>query len=356
MPLYLICNQKVNKNIHRQTNIHNTFMKIILHNPAHNGDVFFSSKIVEFIIKNNPTYEFIIAPSCSSILFEHLVSEKVTIETNPHQWNFDYDSYNDCSWKCANNRTDYTGYLYSQHDILWSIHKDDLYINMWQLMIKSNNNCMDLTDKTEFIQKLFKEIHEKTGIVMNFGVFCAGSLCEPEQNHHSTQGFASQNWCCNTPNHYKELIPEIPQLDISFIRNDIMLPIYKTRIFFFNFMGKSSQETLPPSFNDEYINELINKNPDSIIIVPDTCSIKHTRLISLLDDYNIQKEISGRSLVIYANICNICDEVHFKNNGGSLFTMNTININNKNVKYYYLNEKDFFYDTMKNCYGLNIVN
>ena len=327
MPLYLICNQKVNKNIHRQTNIHNTFMKIILHNPAHNGDVFFSSKIVEFIIKNNPTYEFIIAPSCSSILFEHLVSEKVTIETNPHQWNFDYDLYNGCSWKCANNGTDHVNYLYTQHDILWSIHKDDLYINMWQLMIKSNNNCMDLSDKTEFIEKLFKEIHEKTGIMLNF-----------------------------TPNHYKELIPEIPQLDISFIRNDIMFPIYKTRIFFFNFMGKSSQETLAPSFNDEYINELINKNPDSIIIVPDTCSIKHARLISLLDDYNIQKEISGRSLVIYANICNICDEVHFKNNGGSLFTMNTTNINNKNVKYYYLNEKDFFYDTLKNCYGLNIVN
>ena len=318
-------------------------MKIILHNPAHNGDVFFSCKIVEFIIKNNPSYEFIIAPSCSSILFEHLVSEKVTIETNPHQWNFDYDLYNGCSWKCANNGTDHVNYLYTQHDILWSIHNGDLYINMWQFMIKSNNNCMDLTDKTEFIQKLFKEIHEQTGIMLN----------DPSRHPFGVSGSGSTRF---TPTHYKELIPEIPQLDISFIHNDIMNSIYKTRIFFFNFMGQSSQETLPPSFNDEYINELINNNPDSIIIVPDTCSIKHTRLISLFDDYNIQKEISGISLVIYANICNICDEVHFKNNGGSLFTMNTININNKNVKYYYLNDHDFFYDTMKNCYGLNIVN
>lgn len=31
----------------------------------------------------------------------------------------------------------------------------------------------------------------------NIGVFCAGSQSEPEQNHHSTQGFAKQNWCCN---------------------------------------------------------------------------------------------------------------------------------------------------------------
>ena len=37
-------------------------------------------------------------------------------------------------------------------------------------------------------------LHDKEN---NLGVFCAGSRSEPEQNHHSTQGFASQNRCCN---------------------------------------------------------------------------------------------------------------------------------------------------------------
>lgn len=64
-------------------------MKIILHNPAHNGDVFFSSKIVDYIVNNNPKYNFIISPSCSSILFEHLVSERVELQTNPYQWTFE---------------------------------------------------------------------------------------------------------------------------------------------------------------------------------------------------------------------------------------------------------------------------
>jgi hypothetical protein len=75
-----------------------------------------------------------------------------------------------------------------------------------------------------------------------------------------------------------------------------------------------------------------------------------------MDDLNIKKEASGKSLVNYANICNLCDEVYFKNNGGSLFTFNVVNIQNKKVKYYFLNGHDEFYHIMKNVYGLNIVN
>lgn len=292
-------------------------MKIYLHNPAHNGDVLFGSKIVEFIVKHNPSYEFIISPSCSSILFEHLVSDSVTMQTNPYQWVFD-----------KNIVPDKDDYLYKQHDVLWSLHDNgDLYINMWQMLVKPWNTCMNLIGRIEFVQSVFKEIELRTRIHLEFNV-----------------------------NYYKELIPEIPQLDVSFIYTHIIQPIYKKRIFFFNLMGQSTQETLPSSFNNEYIKRLLNDNPDSIIIVPDTCTLKHIRLISLMDDFNIQKETSGKSLVIYANICNICEEVHFKNNGGSLFSMNVVNIENKQVKYYYLNGHDDFYHIIKNCYELNIVN
>jgi len=292
-------------------------MKIYLHNPAHNGDVLFGSKMLELIVKHNPSYEFVISPSCSSILFEHLVCDRVSLQVNPYQWEFD-----------KNIVPDENDYLYKQHDVLWSIDdKGDLYINMWQMLVKPYNTCMNLVGRCEFVQEVFKDIESNTGIHLEF----------------------------NTNDH-KELIPEIPQLDVSFFHHHIVRPVFNKRIFFFNLMGQSTQETLPPSFNNDYIKRLLNDNPDSVIIVPDTCTLRHARLISLVDDFGIQKEISGKSLVMYANICNMCDEVHFKNNGGSLFTMNTVNINNKKVQYYYLNGHDDFYNIMKNCYELNIVN
>ena len=291
-------------------------MKIILHNPAHNGDVLFSSKIVEYIVNDNPQYNFIISPSCSSILFEHLVSERVELQTNPYQWAFE-----------TNIIPDDDNYLYKQHDILWSLHDGDLYINTWRLFILPENVCMNLIGRIEYITHFFKEIFEQTGISLEFH-----------------------------PKHYTELVPEIPQLDVSFIHSHINKPKYDKRIFFFNLMGQSTQEVLPISFNNEYIKKLLAENPNSIIIVPHKTTLNNSRLLSLAEDFNIQKEISGKSLVIYANICNICDEVHFKNNGGSLFMFNKINLANNNVKYFYLNRHDGFYDIMKNCYKLNIIN
>jgi hypothetical protein len=294
-------------------------MKITLHNPAHNGDVLFSSKLVEIIIKNNPSYHFIISPSCSTILFEHLVSDSVELQINPYEWEFE-----------KNNISNNDNYLVNQQNILWSMDDNgNLYINMWILFSLPQNTCMNILDRIEFTKKTFEDIENKTTIKLQLEL---------------------------DNNNYKQLISKIPQFDISFIYSHIFKPIYKKRIFFYNLMGQSKQEVLPPTFNNEYIKQLLHENKDSIVIVPDTTTIKDDRLISLMDNFNIQKEISGKSLVIYANICNICDEVHFKNNGGSLFTLNVENIENKNVKYFYLNQHDIYYNIMKNCYNLNIVN
>jgi hypothetical protein len=73
-----------------------------------------------------------------------------------------------------------------------------------------------------------------------------------------------------------------------------------------------------------------------------------------MDDCDIQKEHNGKSIVIYANFCNTCDTVYFKNNGGSLFQLNQVNLANKHTKYVYLNECDSYYDSFKNVYGLHI--
>jgi hypothetical protein len=117
---------------------------------------------------------------------------------------------------------------------------------------------------------------------------------------------------------------------------------YRKTVMFFNLNGYSGQDhgRYSPRFNDNFITHLLDNNPDSRIIVVDECEIKHPNLISLTGDIKIEKNISGKSLVLYANICRLCDEVYFKLNGGSFFLLNKVNIRDKSTKYYLLYDND----------------
>jgi hypothetical protein len=148
-----------------------------------------------------------------------------------------------------------------------------------------------------------------------------------------------------------ELIPEIPSLDTHFINEYIYKKNYDKIIMFYNLNGYSGQETFSNNFNKNYINKLLFENINSLIIIIDDCDIIHPNLITLSNI--IQKNISGINLVLYANICNLCDEVYFKNTGGSLFILNKVNLNNKLTKYFYLNGNDSYYSVIKNVYNLN---
>lgn len=299
---------------------------IYLYNPAHNGDVLFSSKILDIIVTSNPDYSFKISTSCSSILFEHLISEKVELIDYPNKWIFDSNVE-------LKNMDNIQEYLSKECDTLWSFHNGDLFINLWRLMIANQNSCFDISNRIEFIKELFQEIHKTTGFLLDF---------------HAT--------------HYKELVPVIPQLDISGLIENIKSITYERKlsydkqIMFFNFLGQSGSECFPPTYNNDLIKRLLINCNNTLIIVPDHCEIKHPYLISLMDDCNIQKEHNGRSIVIYANYCNLCDAVYFKNNGGSLFQLNQVNVANRNTQYIYLNGHEVFYESFKNIYGLNIVN
>jgi hypothetical protein len=297
---------------------------ICLFNPAHNGDVLFSSKIVDVIVKSNPHLSFKISPSCSSILFEHLVSENVEIIDYPNKWIFDNNEE-------IKKMDKIQEHLANICNTLWSYYQGDLFINLWQLMLINQNNCSDLSNRVEIVKLLFQEIHKNTGVLLEF---------------HATQ--------------YKELIPVIPQFDLSTLIEKINAIVqernivYNKRIMFFNLLGKSGTECFCPTYNDDFITNLLHNEKDTLIIVPDHCDIKHPYLISLMDDCDIQKEHNGKSIVIYANFCNTCDTVYFKNNGGSLFQLNQVNLANKHTKYVYLNECDSYYDSFKNVYGLHI--
>lgn len=300
-------------------------MKVLLFNPMHNGDVLYSSGIVGNIIKSNPKIQFILMPSCSSILYKQYIRPGVIIEEHPMQWNMTHPVYKQSKYN----------HIVHMKTTLWKKIDDIVYINMWKLMLTDfgkpqPQKCSpfaNIYNKQEHVCMLFDEIYNSTGLKLEFNV-----------------------------SDYKELIPIIPKMDISSIEKVINYKGNPHIILFYNFNGYSGQERFYPiNFNDNKIVELLTKNPDSLLILTGTSIIKHTNILNLQDDLGIQKQYDGSSLVLYGNLCEICDEVHFKDNGGSLFQLNQRAINNHKTKYYFHNNNvnDNSGYIFKEVYGLN---
>jgi hypothetical protein len=303
--------------------MNNPIFSVYLHNPAHNGDVLASSQIVKVLVKSNPEIKFKIVPSCSSVLFEELVNDNVELLEHTSKWIF--------TTNYVENPDDD---VFAFRDTLYGTKNNNLYINMWKLMLLHNSGCLDIENKVNVVNDLLEEIYQYYNFRLFFNAKCT-----------------------------EDLVPEIPEYDISFMNN--YLPIHHNpyvtekkhnkTIFFFNLFGCSGQDsnTFSCNFNDNYTRMLLDENPDSLIIIVDKSSITHPNVLSLTDDLKIEKMQSGKSLVLYANICKLCDEVHFKDNGGSLFFLNKVNIGKRNTKYFCLSNNDLFYNVLKNTYKLN---
>ncbi len=300
-------------------------MKVLLFNPMHNGDILYSSGIVGHIIKSNPTIQFILIPSCCSILYKQYQTSNVVIEEHPLQWNMTHSMRTPSKYN----------HIIKMQTSLFQVIDDTIYINMWKLMLtdfgkpqpQRGSPFANLYNKQEHIIILFNEIFNTTGLKLEFNV-----------------------------SDYKQLIPIIPKMDISYIENAIRSKGKSHIILFYNFNGYSGQEKYyPPNFNDKKIIQLLKMNNDSLLILPNSSIIKHENILNLEDDLGVQKHKDGSSLVLYGNICEICDEVHFKDNGGSLFQLNQSAINNPRTKYYFHNNntQDNSGDIFKNVYGLN---
>jgi hypothetical protein len=289
-------------------------MKIILHNPSHNGDQLHTLGIVKKLINDNLDKEFIIVPACSSYLFNELLSDKVVFDEHPVLWNNDKNIYN------------HKNFISENHNTLWNIHECNIYINMWKLLTHNNYNWISLVNRPEYILTMLKEINNKTGIKINFN-------------------------CDN----YKELIPSLPYVDIEFIREKI-ISYNKKVIFFYNLNSYSGLESsYPDNINETIIKNLIERYVENhIIVLPKKCNIIHKDLIDIETEFGVVPTLDGKNLIIYANIANICDEVYFKNNGGSLFILNQMNIKNSNNTKYNLIGSHDYYDTISNEYGLYV--
>ena len=284
---------------------------IFLHNPAHNGDVLASSQVVKLLIKDNPHIQFKIVPSCASVLFEDFVNETSNSELLKHP----------SPWVFTTNRVNENDYIHQLANTLVNVDVNgNLYINLWKFILSSSSVCIDIQNVIPTMNRLIQHLNTSYKFNIKF-------------NSHTIQ----------------ELVPIIPQYDVSFMNALIDRQKHKKILFFYNLFGCSGQE-LPAGFNHYFINKLLYDNPNCLLIIVDICDIEHPNLLSIS---HIKKEHSGKSLVLYANICNLCDEVYFKDNGGSLFLLNTVNISNKLTKYFFIGSPVGTYDVIKNGYKLN---
>jgi hypothetical protein len=187
---------------------------------------------------------------------------------------------------------------------------------MWKLLTLDNYNWIGLVNRPLFIKNMLEQIYNQTQIKINFN-------------------------CDN----YKDLIPILPYVDITIIREKINSYNKKT-IFFYNQNSCSGLEVnYSKNINEEIIQKLIdNYGEDHIIILSKPCIITHKNLINVETEFGIVPVVDGKNLVINANIANLCDEVYFKSNGGSFFILNKMNIieSQNKLKYHFIGTTDFY--------------
>ena len=278
-------------------------MKIILFNPAHNGDILLTLEIVKNIIKSNPSHTYDIQLACCSFIYKDLISKNVSVSNYTNIWMFDKN--------IDLNLSD------NYHFTLWLYKNETLYLNMWQILVKDNIDCLNLNDRIPFIHNLFNEIKTTYGIDLSFNV-----------------------------EKYEDLIPvlpDIPDIDISIV--NIIKAIDRHKIFIYNLISENYNNYEP------LIQNILNKYPYHQIILARESTIRSSRIINLETDLLISPSFDGKNLVIYSNIANECDIVIFSQTGGSIFPLNRKNIANTNTKYYYLNH--YLLSTMKNVFHLN---
>lgn len=278
-------------------------MKIVLFNPAHNGDILLTLEIVKNIIKSNPSHTYDIQLACCSFIYKELVSQNVTVSNYTNIWMFDKNID-------LNLNANY-------HSILWLYKSGTLYLNMWQILVKDNMDCLNLNDRIHFVHKLFNEIKAKHGIDLSFNV-----------------------------NKYEELIPilpDLPDIDTSIVNT--IKSINRPKIFIYNLISGNYTNY------DALIQNMLNKYPEYQIILARTHQITSSRITNLETDLHVTPSFDGKNLVVYSNVANECGIVLISQTGGSLFCLNQKNLSNTKTKYYYLNE--YLLSTLQNVFHLN---
>ncbi len=292
-------------------------MLIILHNCAHNGDIFFSQKIVEILIKSNPKNKFLILPACSKALFNNIKDyQNVEIKYYHNIWDIN------CKNKSRVNKNNLISININLRK-LWYYKDKKIFINLHQLLTNTGN-CIDV-NIIEYINQTVNKINKEININLKFN-------------------------CDN----YINLIPSLKNI-IHWNTNEIsqIFKKYKSKVvFYYNIRTISFNNKLN---NNNYRENIIKKlqQLDCLVVTVRKSKIEAPNILCCDTDLNIGMNLDGTNLIKYAKIANICDYVIFHSNGGSFFILNDENISNKDTKPIFISFnklEEKYYNVMKNSY------
>jgi hypothetical protein len=290
-------------------------MEIIIHNPSHSGDILHTLEFVKIFIKSNPTCKFTLVPASCKCLYDNLISDNVkVIEHN-------------CIWNSVLKKNELfkSDTITKLHNVLFYYDSNKLYINIWKMLVQDNRNCINLIGRTDFIKNVVNKINATYNLDIKFN-------------------------CSND----KDLIPVIPDINIDTIEN-YLKSLNKKFIFFYNLKSTCGIETEYNSdINDIVIKKLLTEiDNDTILLVAKKTNIQSDKIINLESDLKVQMSNHGENLLSYEKISRLCDKIYLKINGGSLFILNSKNIENEQ-NFYLIKSSNIntWYNILKNSYHL----
>ena len=136
-------------------------------------------------------------------------------------------------------------------------------------------------------------------------------------------------------NNRSQFMPLSSNIDIESIKT--RLQSYNKKIIFFYNQNSFSgiENSYPKNINERVLTELIHKyGNEYIILLTKQCNTTNPNVLFVENEFNICPRLDGLNLVINAYIADLCDKIYFKNNGGSLFILNQMNIRNSIDKQY----------------------
>lgn len=274
--------------------------EIYLHNPSHSGDILVTLEIVKIFISSNPTSIFKLVPASCKRLYNNLISKNVEVINHNCIW----DSKNTKNVLIKND------IITNLHNVLFHYENNKLYINLWKMLIQDNSNCINLLGRTSFIKKTINEINSKFNLNIQFN-------------------------CDND----KKLIPILPDINIDKTEN-YLKSLNKKLIFFYNLRSTCGfEQHTNININDKIILKLLSEIDDNTtLIIAKKTDIQNDKIICIETDLNNPLSNDGENLLVNEKISRLCDKIYFKMNGGSLFILNSINVNNEK-KFFLIDSK-----------------
>ena len=294
-------------------------MEIIIHNPSHSGDILHTLEMAKILINSNPTCIFKLAPASCKCLYNNLICDNVEIIKH------------NCIWDTIHQKNILIepDIITEKHNILIHYENNKLYINLWKLLTQDNTNCINLLGRTAFIKNTIHEINMKYSLNIQFN-------------------------CDND----KQLIPILPYINIDKTEH-YLKSLNKKLIFFYNLTSSCGIETeYAVNINDNVIEKLLSEmNNDTILLIAKKTHIQSDKIIYIDSDLNNPLSNDGENLLVNEKISRLCDKIYFKINGGSLFILNSININNEQTFFLINSEKSSnWHDVLKQSYFLKNLN